>query len=302
MAAQPGYACCTFRGSVVVLDAKRGRILWQRYLVSAPHRNADGSFGPSGAAVWSTPAYDAASNTIYITTGNNYSYPTTRTSDAIIALNATNGRIRWVDQRTPNDQANVTTPPEDPNHPDYDFGDSPEIYHIGSRTLVGAGQKSGIFCVVGARTGRLIHTIRAAPQGALGGLFADTAVAGTTVYANGTHWPYIYTGGKPLGGNLSAISADGSKLLWQFATPAPNLSGVAVADGVVYFQSLDGFLYALRAGTGHLLKRIRTGGQFSGPAISRGRIYLGTGDILSSLFNPVVVPGPAAVVAMGLAR
>jgi polyvinyl alcohol dehydrogenase (cytochrome) len=299
-AARKGYRCCTFRGSVVLLDANSGGIRWQTYLAPKPHANPDGSVGPSGVAIWSSPTYDPATGTIYVTTGNNYSYPTTRTSDAIVALKAANGHIRWVNQRTTNDQANVTTPPEDPKHPDFDFGDSPEIYRIGARTLVGAGQKSGVFHVLDANTGRVVHHIRAAPPGGLGGLFADSAVAGSKLYANGTDWPYVYTGGKPLGGNLSAISGDGSRILWTFKTAKPNLSGVAVANAAVYFQSLDGFLYVLGTRTGKLLKRIRTSGQFSGPAISRGRVYLGTGDILSSLFDPFLVPGPGSVVAFGI--
>jgi outer membrane protein assembly factor BamB len=79
----------------------------------------------------------------------------------------------------------------------------------------------------------------------------------------------------------------------------PNLSGIAVANHVVYFQSLDGFLYALDAGNGLLLSRVQTGGQTSGPAISHGRIYLGTGDILSGLFNPFLVPGAGSIVSLG---
>jgi outer membrane protein assembly factor BamB len=157
-----------------------------------------------------------------------------------------------------------------------------------------------VFTVLDARTGRLAHHIRAAPAGGLGGSFADTAVAGNTIYANGTHRPYVYTGGKPLGGNLSAISADGSRIRWNFHAAKPNLSGVAVANGVVYFRSLDGFLYVLGARTGRLLKHIRTNGQVGGPAISCGRVYLGTGDILSSLVNPFLVPGRGSIVALGI--
>ena len=297
-AAFPGYACCTFRGSVALLDPADGHVIWQTFLVPEPNTNDDGSLGPSGSPVWSTPTYDTATRTIYVTTGNNYSEPATTTSDAIAALDATDGHIRWVNQRTSGDVANVTTPPEDPAHPDFDFGDSPQIYRVGGRKIVGAGQKSGFYHAVDATTGQLIGAIQVAPAGGLGGLFADTAVAGATIYANGTHWPFVYAGGPPLGGTLTAIAGDGSDRSWQFHTPMPNLSGVAVANHVVYFQSLDGFLYALDAGDGTLLARVHTQGQFGGPAISRGRIYLGAGDILSSLFNPFLEPGPGSIVAL----
>lgn len=299
-AASSGYRCCTFRGSVVLLNPANGRLIWQTFLVGEVAQNSDGSFGPSGSPVWSTPTYDRASHTVFVTTGNNYSPPATGSSDAIVALDASSGRIRWINQRTAGDIANVTTPPEDPNHPDYDFGDSPQVYRLGRHTIVGAGQKSGLFHAVRAPDGRLVNEIRVSPAGGLGGLFADSAVSDGTVYANGTDWPFVYAGGMPRGGNLSAISGDGSRRRWEFRTPKPNLSGVAVANGVVYFQSLDGFLYALDARRGKRLARLKTNGQFSGPAVSRGRVYLGTGDMLTSLFNPFKAPGRGAIIALGV--
>ena len=61
LAAQPGYQCCTFRGSVVALDAATGRLLWQTYTVPA---------GYSGGAVWgSTPAVDRADGLLYVGPG-----------------------------------------------------------------------------------------------------------------------------------------------------------------------------------------------------------------------------------------
>src|SRR5262249_17404646 len=76
---------------------------------------------------------------------------------------------------------------------------------------------------------------------------------------------------------------------------------VAVANGVVYFQSmLDGTLYALNAKTGAELAQVKTGGQSSGPAISRGQIYLGTGDAAFPYLNPTEPLGPGSVVALGL--
>jgi outer membrane protein assembly factor BamB len=73
------------------------------------------------------------------------------------------------------------------------------------------------------------------------------------------------------------------------------MSGVAVAGGVVYFLSLqDGGLYALDARSGTLIKRVSVGPGTSGPSVSRGRVYVGTG----SFFDP---PGtPASLVALGL--
>src|SRR5205085_11780827 len=61
---RPTYECCTFRGSVVALDAATGRQIWKAYTIpEAPHptsKNAAGIqlYGPSGASVWSSPTID----------------------------------------------------------------------------------------------------------------------------------------------------------------------------------------------------------------------------------------------------
>ena len=55
-------------------------------------RNGTPMFGPSGAAVWSTPTIDKKRGVLYIGTGENTSRPVTPTSDAIVALDLENGR------------------------------------------------------------------------------------------------------------------------------------------------------------------------------------------------------------------
>jgi outer membrane protein assembly factor BamB len=64
----------------------------------------------------------------------------------------------------------------------------------------------------------------------------------------------------------------------------PVASGVAVANGVVYFTTVaSGKLVALDAATGEMLKEIDLGPVWSGPSVSRGRVYVGTGN---TLFGP----------------
>jgi polyvinyl alcohol dehydrogenase (cytochrome) len=311
----PGYPGFTFRGSLVLLDPADGHIIWQTFTVGEPTFHPEfGEFGPSGATIWSTPTYDRASNTIYATTGNNYSRPTTTTEDAIVAFDAADGHIKWSTQMTTDDYWNYSYPPKNPGDPpDFDFGDSAQIYTLGGRKVVGAGQKSGFYHVVDADTGAIVNQFQASPGGSLGGLYADSAVADGVVYANGSDWPDPFANvpfPSPYnGGSLTAIKGDGSGQLWKFLTPAPNISGVAVANGVVYFSSVDGSFYAVRAADGALLARVDTAFQMggatvtgvtSGPAISRGRIYVGLGDTLTNLVNPFAVPAGGAILALGV--
>jgi polyvinyl alcohol dehydrogenase (cytochrome) len=289
----------SFRGSVVLLDPADGHVIWQTFTIS-PQESAAGA---SGAPIWSTPTYDRATNTLYVTTGNNYSEPTTGTEDAFIALDAATGAVKWVNQRTRDDTWTFAFGESSASHPDFDIGDSPQVYKLGGETVVSAGQKSGFFHVLDAATGAEVRPpIHLAPSGTVGGLFADSAYADGVVYANGTDWPGLLSGQPPNRGILSAVAADGSHALWNFDTPSsPNISGVAVANGVVYFQSmLDGTFYALDAATGQLLARVATGGESSGPSISRGQIYLGTGDSAFPFLNPMLPLGAGSIVALGL--
>ena len=52
--------------------------------------------GPSGADVWDSPTIDVKRNVMYIGTGNNFSDPATKTSDAVMALNLDTGEVVWV--------------------------------------------------------------------------------------------------------------------------------------------------------------------------------------------------------------
>jgi polyvinyl alcohol dehydrogenase (cytochrome) len=279
------------RGSVVLVDPTNGKVLWQTYMLT----DAQVSQGATGASVWSTPTFDKETNSLYVTTGNNYNPPVTKTAEAIIAIDAATGKFRWVNQPRPSDSSPDL---------DYDFGDSPQIYRLkNGRKVVGAGQKSGVYYVLDAATGVVINQIRVEPGGLLGGLFADTAVHNGVVFANGTNWPgdNFIKGIPPVAGDLIAIAGDGSGVLWRFTTPgSPNLCGVAVANGVVYFQSLsDGNLYALDERTGDKLAQVMTGGTLSGPAVAQGRVYLGTGNSFALLAN-FEFKGTPGIVALGL--
>src|SRR5262249_2554155 len=150
----PNYPGFTFRGNVVMIDPADGRIVWQTFTVGEATQQPDGSYGPSGATVWGSPAYDRASNTLFVGTGQNYGQPTTGPTEPRRALDAATGAIRWVSQKTPNDTWNIRCGPPDGN--DLDFGDSPQLYRLNGRLVVACGQKSGVFHVVDAATGEAV--------------------------------------------------------------------------------------------------------------------------------------------------
>ncbi len=175
MGPDPKYGCCTFRGSVVALDAGTGKKLWQTFTIAdaakATRKNPAGSqqFGPSGAAVWSTPTIDEQLGVLYVATGDNYSDPPTNTSDAILAMQLKTGELLWSKQLTENDAFNTACGTPQPANcpeakgPDYDFGQPPILVELGDgkRALV-IGQKSGMVHAVDPdQKGKILWQTRA---------------------------------------------------------------------------------------------------------------------------------------------
>jgi polyvinyl alcohol dehydrogenase (cytochrome) len=280
----------TFRGSVISINPSLNpnvrRINWQHYLITDKELQK----GSAGAGVWSTPTYDPVLKLVFVTTGNNYTVHTTETSDAFVALEAATGHERWHFQAHPNDKGQIEA----------DIGDSPQVYTLNGKKVVGAGQKkTGIYWVLDASTGALVNKIQAVPncKDSLG-LFADSAIMGDVVFANGVNCKLQPA--TPPAGEVVALKNDASGKLWEFPS-APRidsvLSGVAVANGVVYFHT-SGFssvLYALDATTGQCLASVPTSGGISGPSVSKGQIYVGTGTIFASHF-----PNDSFILAIGL--
>ena len=284
----PGYPCCTFRGAVLMLDPKDGRIVWQTPTITPE----EAALGGSGAPVWSTPTYDPGLDLLFVTTGNNYADPATSLSDSMIALDPATGAVVWSNQRYARDTWNVAYPPFPP-HPDYDIGDSPQIYSLASgQRVIGAGQKSGFFHVLDAETGAEVATRQFQVAGlGVGGMFADSAVAGGVVFANTSN--YFYSGA------VVAFSGDASSEQWRFeiGDGGATLSGVATANGVVYFSAMNGNLYAVDASNGAALAAIPIGAATSGPSIAGGQVFVGTGNGFALYQGSA---GSGSVVALGV--
>src|SRR5258706_5134294 len=72
LALDPTYPCCSFRGSIVALDAKTGAMLWKTF--DMPD-NGGKPGGSSGGAGVQPPAIDPKRGTLFAGTGNNYTAP-----------------------------------------------------------------------------------------------------------------------------------------------------------------------------------------------------------------------------------
>jgi polyvinyl alcohol dehydrogenase (cytochrome) len=144
--------------------------------------------------------------------------------------------------------------------------------------------------------------------GIMGGLQTGCATDGKAIFTNGTDCLRLGTQEKqvdsapPSAGRVVAVSTDTRAEFWRHERPKiasiggpapkpifkdvgdPVASGIAVANGVVYFTTVaSGKLMILDADTGSVLKEVDLGPVWSGPSVSRGRVYVGTGN---TLFNP----------------
>ena len=224
-------------------------------------------------------------------TSDSYTSPGSASSDAVLALDAATGAIKWTYQATKGDVSQI----------DVDFGDSPHIYSLGDRHVIGIGQKTGRFFVLDDATGALVTTpLQVVPEcHGSNGLFATAAVAGNKVFAPGQNCKFPFGPiFPPATCQLSSIKSDGSATVWSHVTLFDNaMSGVAVANGVVYYSvvGLTGNLVALDAQTGKTLANVFIGWGAIGPSISRGQVYVGTGTRFASGIDT-----PASLVALGL--
>ncbi|MGH9140323.1 MAG: PQQ-binding-like beta-propeller repeat protein [Vicinamibacterales bacterium] len=307
----PGYACCTFRGSVVALDARTGDLIWKSYTIPQEPRllreYADGTElrGPSGGAIWSAPTIDVKRGALYVGVGNTYSGAAQPTTDAVLALDLKTGKMRWARQMAPSTPDVFGCTPGDVNcgeraGPDFDFGASPILATLpGGRDLIVAGQKSGVaYALDPDRKGRLVWRYRAGGGSGLGGIQWGIAADHERVYIPVAE---IY---NPTPGGLHAVELATGARAWYAPPELPvcgrpsracsgaQFSAVTAIPGVVFSPSNDGAVRAYSTRDGRIvwtfdanrefstINGLRArGGSMNGPApvVAGGMVYVSSG-------------------------
>ena len=309
--ALPKYECCKFRGALTALDAATGKQLWKSYTIAeAPHpvrKNRQGTqlWGPSGAGVWSSPTIDPKKRAVYVTTGDAYSDPAPRTSDAFMAFDMDTGKLLWSRQLTEGDAYNLGCPTGDncpeAKGPDFDFGCSPNLVDLpnGKRALV-AGQKSGMVHAIDPdQQGEVLWQTRVGKGGPLGGVQWGNASDGQNVYvAVSDHYA---TKNLSEAGGMFALKLETGERVWY--TPAPGCgdksgcspaqsAAVTVIPGVVFSGALDGHLRAYATADGRIIWDVDTAVEYQsvngvkakggsldgpGPVVVGGTLYVNSG-------------------------
>jgi polyvinyl alcohol dehydrogenase (cytochrome) len=273
-------------------------------------------WGPSGAPIWSSPAIDVERNAVYVTTGNNYTDPTSDLSDAFVALDLGTGEILWARQMTENDayvaacRLEDKTNCADSNGPDVDFGASPILVELGpGRRLLMAGQKSAVVHALDPdRDGAIVWQRRIGRGGSMGGVQWGSATDGENLYvalSDIVRLPVPHswaTEADPnIGGGMFALGVADGRIVWYTppascgdrvrCSPAQSAAVTAIPS-VAFSGSVDGHLRAYSTADGRILwdfDTVRTyetvngvpgqGGSMDGPGpvIARGMLFVNSG-------------------------
>lgn len=314
------------RGYVKAFNPDNGELVWTWYAVPAPDEAPNGwwgewkatdPFGTSlnrniqqekadsaryadawrrgGASMWMTPAYDPETRTIYAGVGNpspdldgSIRPGDNLYSESIVALDATNGQLKWFFQYIPHDVW------------DLDAASPPVLFDRNGRKLVGHAGKTGWYYVVDAATGEPVlrsenfvphenmfsppteEGVRMLPGANGGSEWSPSAFSPRTglAYVLGLHQPMNYSvhsvpyergelwlgsafraiPGEEQWGTFSAINVDDGRIVWQRRVPDPMIGGaLATAGDLVFVGQANGSFDAFDAESGDVLWRFQAG-------------------------------------------
>ncbi len=320
------------RGHLTAYDIATGRLAWRWYSIPAPkgdptfdekapngwwgtwatkaedadlHRDiakekADSARYPDawktgGGGVWTTPAYDKESNTIFATVGNpspdldgSVRPGDNLYTDAMVAIDAATGKTKWYYQTVPHDvwDLDATSP-------------SVVAELDGKKVVVHAG-KTGWLYIVDAATGKLVRKSQNfVPQE---NMFALPTAEGTRMlpganggsewspisidprlgyaFVAGLHQPmhykthsapwekgrlwlgsaFVAIPGEDQYGLFSAIDLRTGKIAWQNKVPQPMMGGsLSTAGGLTFTGEGNGNFNAYDSKTGKLLWQFNGG-------------------------------------------
>jgi len=303
------YECCTFRGSLVALDAGSGSLIWKTYTITAEAKpvgkNKVGTtrWGPAGAGVWSAPTVDPRRKVVYAATGNMYTEPQQPTSDSIMAFDLDSGAVKWTSQVTPKDvfvvgcggtggiggNGGANCPPAEELGPDHDFGNAPILTTLANgKEVIVAGQKSGVgWAFDPDKKGAVLWQYRAAKGSALGGLeFGSAADKDNAYFA-------VSDTLTPNPGGLHAVKLSTGEKVWYTPPPAAKcgtvprcngaiLAAISVIPGAVFTGSNDGGVRAFSTKDGSLLWEYDTTHDFTtvNGVAAKGASISGPGPII----------------------
>jgi uncharacterized protein (TIGR03437 family) len=248
--------CPLVRGAVVRIDPSDPQQPLFSYLMDPDE---------TGAGVWTTPAIDAATNTMFLNTGNGdiQDVATGNWSEALLALDATTLTVK----------ASFLLPADEVDA-DLDWGSSPTLFTpLGGVPLVAATGKDGVLYALRQSDLSLVWKSQIAigcvdPQAGCGSL-STPAFDGATLFVGGGVRDFA----GDFNGSLWAIRPSDGSVIWVRDLDGPVIAPVTVANGLVFVSSTTGF-EIFHAATGQLLWHDRiNGAMYSQPVVVDGTVF-----------------------------
>jgi len=315
-AADPGYACCTFRGGVVSVDAASGELNWRAHVIDKPaaetgETNPFGAArkGPAGAPVWNSPTIDAERGVLYVGTGEAYTSPAADTSDAVLAFSLTTGERQWAKQLLGGDAWNMACfigeaancPEED--GPDLDIGASTVLWSGEERDYLLVGQKSGdVYALDPDNGGAVVWHNKVGRGGFLGGVHWGMSANDDLLFVPMADTTITGRFSGPVFPGIHALDPTSGTKRWytpsvadcEDKSPIPVCdqgmsAAITSTDQLVFAGTLDGNLKAYDSVSGEIIWSFDTYGEFESVS---GEMALG-GSIESD--GPVLYKGHVIV-------
>lgn len=198
--------------------------------------------GAEGASIWSTPAVDRSTNTVFVTTGNGDADPSTHSwGGAMLGVDAESLAVR----------AYYLLPSNLPDT-DMDWGSSPMLFTAVGVEMVAATGKDGV--IYANRRDNLAPVWT--QQLAVGCVAPDQGCGSISTPAFNGERLYVGAGApdadEDYAGSMYALDASTGAVIWRKDLRGPVLAAPAVANGVVFAATLAGVM-AFDAGTGEVL-------------------------------------------------
>jgi outer membrane protein assembly factor BamB len=241
--------------------------------------------GQVGGGIWTSPSIDPSTNTIFVTTGTR-NQDTQTLSEAIIALDAGTLTVKsfWA---IPNSMQTV----------DSDFGNTPLLFNDSQgNPLVTAVNKNGLDyawnrnnLAAGPVWTQTVTLPGSCPQCGDGSASSGAFANGTLFQGGGS----TVINGVGYRGSVRALNPNNGNILWQHATGAPVIPGLAYSNGLI-FDGAGPTFEVLDASSGTRLYSYTTGGYlYAAPSVSNGQIYTGGTDdnvYAFGLVTPITPP------------
>ena len=242
--------------------------------------------GQVGGGIWTTPAIDPSTNTVYVTTGT-LNQVTQTLSEAMVAVDATTLAIKssW---QIPRSAANQ----------DSDWGNSPILFSDSNGRPMVAGINKNGFLYAFDRTNLALGPIWA-DQVAIGGICPTCGDASVSSMAFAQGLLFVAGGNTTIGGvgypgAMRAIDPTTGSVVWARGLADPVIPAIAYDNGMVFAGS-GPRLEVFDAATGNVLSSYSTGVvTYSPPSISNGTVFMGTGNGTVYAFAPVTPTAPPA--------